>query len=250
MPRALITGASSGIGACIARILSEMGYETILVARREDRLRLLADSLKTKSFVEVRDLSDINSVKKLAEDYPDIDVLVNNAGFGLYGNFDKTDFEKEKQMIDVNIVALHYLMKAYLPHMKKHGGKILNVASSAAFFSGPLLSVYYATKAYVLRLSNAVREELRREKAPVTISVLCPGPVDTEFGALSGSNLGKAAISAKYAAKAAVCGMMKGKKTIVPTLPMKFTRILAKILPESLSVRVVYILQKAKQIEQ
>lgn len=246
MPKALITGASSGIGSEIARILSEKGYETVLVARREERLNALAATLSTKSYVECVDLSDLNSLKKLAEDYKDIDILVNNAGFGVYGAFDETDFDKENKMIDVNIVALHYLMKAYLPHMKKHGGKILNVASSAAFFSGPLLSSYYATKAYVLRLSNAVREELRRDKAPVTISVLCPGPVDTEFGALSGSSLGNAAISARIVAKTAVNGMLRGKKTIVPTLTIKLTRILSKILPDALSVRVVYILQKAK----
>lgn len=247
MPKALITGASSGIGAEIARSLSEKGFETVLVARSEDALKRLASSLKTKSEVAAADLSDIESVKKLTRDYPDIDILVNNAGFGVYGEFDKTDFDREKEMIDVNVIALHFLMKAYLPRMKEHGGKILNVASSAAFFPGPLLSSYYASKAYVLRLSNAVREELRREKVPVTISVLCPGPVETQFGKASGSNLGKRAVSARLVAEVAVSGMLAGKKTIVPTLTIKATRILSKLLPEALSVRTIYKIQAAKK---
>lgn len=247
MPKALITGASSGIGAEIARSLSEKGFETVLVARSEDALKRLASSLKTKSEVAAADLSDIESVKKLTRDYPDIDILVNNAGFGVYGEFDKTDFDREKEMIDVNVIAMHFLMKAYLPRMKEHGGKILNVASSAAFFPGPLLSSYYAAKAYVLRLSNAVREELRREKVPVTISVLCPGPVETQFGKASGSNLGKRAVSARLVAEVAVSGMLAGKKTIVPTLTIKATRILSKLLPEALSVRTIYKIQAAKK---
>lgn len=248
MPKALITGASSGIGAQIAHVLSEKGYETVLVARRTERLQELAQALKTKSEVVTADLSDMDSVRKLFTEHQDIDILVNNAGFGVYGGFTQTDFEKESEMLDVNIRALHFLMKAYIPVMKKRGGgKILNVASSAAFFSGPLLSSYYASKAYVLRLSNAVREELRREKAPITVTVLCPGPVETEFGKVAGSNLGKATISAHYTANLAVNAMLKGKSTVVPTAVMKCTRLLSKLLPEAISVRIVYNLQKAKK---
>lgn len=247
MAKALITGASSGIGACIAQVLSEKGYETILVARRTDRLRQLAQTLKTESEVVTADLSDMVQLDALVKNHPDIDILVNNAGFGVYGEFCSSDFDKENQMIDVNIRALHFLMKKYIPLMAETGGKILNVASSAAFFSGPLLSSYYASKAYVLRLSNAVREELRRKKIPVSITVLCPGPVETEFGEVSGSNLGKKTISARIAAEKAVNGMFKGKKTVVPELTMKATRILSKILPECISVRIVYNLQNAKR---
>lgn len=247
MAKALITGASSGIGACIAQVLSEKGYETILVARRTDRLKQLAQTLKTESEVVTADLSDMVQLDALVKNHPDIDILVNNAGFGVYGEFCSSDFDKENQMIDVNIRALHFLMKKYIPLMAETGGKILNVASSAAFFSGPLLSSYYASKAYVLRLSNAVREELRRKKIPVSITVLCPGPVETEFGEVSGSNLGKKTISAQIAAEKAVNGMLKGKKTVVPELTMKATRILSKILPECISVRIVYNLQNAKR---
>ena len=247
MAKALITGASSGIGAAIARVLSEKGYETILVARRTDRLKDVAQTLKTKSEIVTADLGNRDELEALVKNYPDIDILVNNAGFGVYGEFTETDFDREDNMLDVNIRALHFLMKKYIPIMEKQGGKILNVASAAAFCSGPLLSSYYASKAYVLRLSNAVREELRRKDAPVSITVLCPGPVKTEFGQVSGSNLGKKTITARCAAEKAVNGMLKSKKTVVPSFTMKVTRILAKILPDTFIVRILYNLQKAKR---
>jgi len=248
MPKALITGASSGIGAAIAKRLDSMGYETVLVARRTERLVTLSNELSMPSYIVTADLTDIEAVKNLSEKYPDIDVLINNAGLGVYGEFTKTDFSRESDMIDVNIRALHLLMKEYIPIMEKRGGgKILNVSSSAAFFSGPFLSSYYASKVYVLRLSRAVREELRRKKSPISISVLCPGPVETEFGEVSGSDLGKGALSAELVAKLAVKGMMKNKFSIVPGFTMKCTRFLSKILPEALTVRVLYKIQKSKK---
>lgn len=249
MPKALITGASSGIGECIAKELSRMGYETVLVARRTDRLRLLEQELPCPSYIVTADLTDIEQVENLVKTYQDIDVLINNAGFGVYGDFTRTDFDRENEMIDVNIRALHFLMKAYIPIFEKRGGgKILNVASSAAFFPGPLLSSYYATKSYVLRLSRAVREELRRKKSPVSISVLCPGPVETEFWQVSGSNLGIGALSANYVSKVAIRGMMRKKAVIVPGFTMKCTRLLSKILPEAVTVRIVYKIQEAKEL--
>lgn len=248
MPKALITGASSGIGEAIAKRLDSMGYETVLTARRTDRLEKLSKKLSNPTHIVTADLRDIDSVKGLVKTHPDIDVLINNAGLGVYGEFTETDFFLENSMLDVNIRALHLLMKEYIPLMEKRGGgKILNVSSSAAFFSGPFLSSYYASKAYVLRLSRAVREELRRKKSPVSISVLCPGPVETEFGEVSGSNLGKKTLSPDYVAKRAVNGMMKNKFAIVPDITMKCTRILSKILPEALSVRVLYNIQKSKK---
>lgn len=247
MARALITGASSGIGAEIAKLLSEKGYDTVLVARREDRLRELQKILPTKSEIFICDLSDMENLEKLVRSFPDIDILVNNAGLGVYGDFTGTDFNKENLMIDVNIRALHFLMKKYIPLMSQKGGKILNTASAAAFCSGPLLSSYYASKAYVLRISNGIREELRRKKIPVSITVFCPGPVETEFGEVAGSDLGAGIISAEFAAKKAVTGMMKGKKTVVPTLTMKFTRVLAKIFPDTLIVKFMYNIQNKKR---
>ncbi len=248
MPKALITGASSGIGACIARELSAMGYETVLVARRTDRLFAIQKELESPSYIVTADLSDMEQVKNLASNYTDIDILINNAGFGVYGDFTQTDFVKESEMLDVNILALHFLMKAYIPIFEKRGGgKILNVASSAAFFSGPLLSSYYASKSYVLKLSTAVREELRRRKSPVSISVLCPGPVETEFWQVSGTSLSLGAISAQYAAKVAVSGLMKKRAVIVPGFMMKCSRVLSKIVPEAVSVRILYNVQRAKK---
>lgn len=249
MPKALITGASSGIGACIARELSRMGYETVLVARRTDKLQLLQKELLSPSYIVTADLSDIKQVKNLADNYQDIDILINNAGFGVYGEFFETDFDRENEMIDVNIRALHFLMKAYIPVLQRRGGgKILNVASAAAFFPGPFLSSYYATKVYVLRLSRAVREELRRKKSPVSISVLCPGPVRTEFGQVSGSNLGAGALSAEYVSKVAIRGLFCKKAVIVPGFTMKCMRILSKILPDTISVKILYKIQRAKKI--
>lgn len=247
MPKALITGASSGIGEQMARILSAMGYETLLVARRKERLEKLKGELPSPSEVVQADLSDMESVKQLARSYPDIDILINNAGFGVFGEFTSTDFESESKMLDVNIRALHYLTKAYLPSMKKRGGKILNVASTAAFFPGPMFSSYYASKAYVLRLSLAIREELRREKAPVTVSVLCPGPVRTEFDSVAGVNFGIGSISAEYAAKKAMAGMLRGKAVIVPSIGIKLSRLFSGIIPATISAKIVYHLQKAKQ---
>lgn len=248
MAKALITGASSGIGNAIAKRLDSMGYETVLVARRTDRLVALSNELSQPSYIMTADLTNPDAVRNLAEKYPDIDLLINNAGLGVFGEFTETDFSRESDMIDVNIRALHLLMKEYIPIMEKRGGgKILNVSSSAAFFSGPFLSSYYASKAYVLKLSRAVREELRRKKSPVSISVLCPGPVKTEFGDVSGSDLGKGALSADYVAKLAIGGMMKNKFCIVPGFTMKCTRLFSKILPEALTVRVLYKIQKSKK---
>ena len=248
MAKALITGASSGIGAAIAKVLDSMGYETILVARRTDRLEAVAKELSCPTHIYAADLTDTDSVKGVVKNHPDIDVLINNAGLGVYGEFTETDFDRESDMMDVNIRALHLLMKEYIPLMEKRGGgKILNVSSSAAFFAGPFLSSYYASKAYVLKLSRAVREELRRRKSPVSISVLCPGPVETEFGEVSGSDLGKGTLSPKVVAKAAIRGLLKNKFMIVPGFTMKCTRFLSKILPEAISVRVLYNIQKSKK---
>ncbi len=245
--KALITGASSGIGESIAKLLSEKGYHTILVARREDKLLSVQKSLKGKSEIFVADLSRTEDLEKIVRAYPDIDILVNNAGLGVFGEFCETDFDKENLMIDVNIRALHFLMKKYIPSMAEKGGKILNVASAAAFCAGPLLSSYYASKAYVLRLSDAVREELRQKNMPVSITVLCPGPVLTEFDSVSGSMPGKGAITAEYAAKCGVNALLKGKSVAVPTARMKFARFFSILLPEKILVKTIYKFQSAKR---
>ena len=167
--KALVTGASSGIGRDIARGLAARGCDLVLTARREERLRALASELSmVRVTILPADLSSREGCRALyrAAQGENIDILVNNAGLGLFGPFDETDLEAELGMLDVNIIAMHMLMKLFLPDLEAKGrGYILNVASSAAFLPGPLLSSYYASKAYVLRLSEAVAEELRRAGA-------------------------------------------------------------------------------------
>ncbi len=246
--KALITGASSGIGREIARLLAARGYELVIAARREDRLEELKRTLGVPCKIACTDLSVRTEAERLFEENRDVDVLVNNAGFGVFGAFDETQLSRECEMLDVNILALHILMKLYLAEFKKRGsGRILNVSSSASFFPGPMFSSYYASKAYVTRLSLAVREELRREKSPVTVSVLCPGPVRTEFNDVAGVKFGIGSVSPQYAARAAVDGMFKGKGIITPSLATGFTRFISKLVPDSLAARVVYILQKKKE---
>ena len=246
--KALITGASSGIGREIARLLAARGYELVIAARREDRLEELKRTLGVPCKIACTALSVRTEAERLFEENRDVDVLVNNAGFGVFGAFDETQLSRECEMLDVNIFALHILMKLYLAEFKKRGsGRILNVSSSASFFPGPMFSSYYASKAYVTRLSLAVREELRREKSPVTVSVLCPGPVRTEFNDVAGVKFGIGSVSPQYAARAAVDGMFKGKGIITPSLATGFTRFISKLVPDSLAARVVYILQKKKE---
>ena len=246
--KALITGASSGIGREIARLLAARGYELVIAARREDRLEELKKTLGVPCKIACTDLSVRTEAERLFEENRDVDILVNNAGFGVFGAFDETPLSRECKMLDVNILALHILMKLYLAEFKKRGsGRILNVSSSASFFPGPMFSSYYASKAYVTRLSLAVREELRREKSPVTVSVLCPGPVRTEFNDVAGVKFGIGSVSPQYAARAAVDGMFKGKGIITPSLATGFTRFISKLVPDSLAARVVYVLQKKKE---
>ena len=183
--KVLITGASSGIGRDMARTFAKKGYNLVLVARDENKLNEVKKELekeKTKVEIVVMDLSDEENCMKLYNEIKDIDILVNNAGFGDCGNFTKTDLDKELKMIKTNITAYHILTKSYLKDMKeKDSGKILNVASIAGFMPGPLMATYYATMGYVVRLSEGIREELKKEKSKVQISLLCPGPVDTNF---------------------------------------------------------------------
>mgnify|MGYP002521458192 CR=1 FL=1 len=239
--KALITGASSGIGKDIAREMSNKGYDLILVARREDRLIQLKEELNTNVEIIKMDLSSAENCKKLYEQVSDVDILVNNAGFGVYGEFANNDLNKELDMIDVNIVAVHTLTKLFLQDMmKKNKGQILNVASIGGFMPGPLMAAYYASKAYIVRLSEAIREELRKEKSNVKISILCPGPVKTEFNKVSGGKFNVHSLSSSYVAKYAVNKMLKGKFVIVPGSLMKVVRFLTKIVPDNILSKFVY----------
>ena len=245
--KALVTGASSGIGRDIAKELSEKGYELILVARDLEKLNELKSELKTNSEIVSMDVSRTENCKQLHEKYKDIDILVNNAGFGDCGYFTDTNLEKEIQMINTNIIGYHVLTKLYLKDMKeKNSGKILNVASIAGFMPGPLMATYYSTKSYVVRLSESIREELRREKSNVQISILCPGPVNTNFNKVADVQFALKGLSSEYVAKYAVENMLKGKFYIVPGWKIKLARLGAKIAPSSFVAKISYKMQRRK----
>lgn len=247
---ALITGASSGMGRDMARVLSSLGYDLILVARRKDRLRELANSLNTNTEIIELDLSREKNVFKLYDKVRDknIDILINNAGFGLFGEFYKTDLDMELKMIDLNVKAYHILTKLFLQDfIKKDNGYILNVCSSAGFMAGPRLSTYYATKNYVTKLTMAINEELRRKKSNVHISALCPGPVKTEFNKVAKGTFAIREADSKMVAEYAIKKMFKNKMIIVPTLLMKLTLFFNRFAPYRLSLMVAYNIQKRKE---
>ena len=176
-----------------------------------------------------------------------IDILVNNAGFGLFGEFSEAPLEKELSMIKTNIIAMHILTKLFLQKMKReNSGYILNVASIAGFMPGPLMSSYYASKAYVVRLTQAIREELRKEKSNVKVGVLCPGPVDTNFNNVAGVKFSLKALSSKYVANYAVKKVLKNRFYIVPGIQIKVVRFFAKIIPDSIMAKMCYNNQTKK----
>lgn len=248
--KALITGASSGIGKEMAKYLSKMGYDIIAVAREETKLQELKQELATKVEIISMDLSKIENTKRLYEQTKQekIDILINNAGFGDFGEFTNTKLEKEITMIQTNIEAVHILTKLFLQDMKKQNkGYILNVASIAGFMPGPLMATYYATKAYVVRLTQAIYEELRKEKSKVSISVLCPGPVETNFNTVAGVTFSLSSMESSQVAKYAIDKMFKHKLMILPGIMIKSIRFLSKIAPEKLVARIAYHVQQKKR---
>ena len=248
--KALITGASSGIGAAIARELASRGIDLILVARRGYVLKDLKSEL---SNVKVKCYQmDISNMKNIEELYKEvrkenIDILVNNAGFGLFGLFNETDITREFEMIDLNIKAVHYLTKLFLhDFVKKDKGYILNVASAAGFTAGPNLSTYYATKNYVCRLSEAIYYELEVMDSNVSISTLCPGPVDTEFNKVAGGIFKSKGLDPDYVARVAVKGMFDYKMTIVPSLKMKLALFFMNFISRKTLLKFIYKQQLKK----
>lgn len=247
---ALITGASSGIGRDIARVLSKRGFDLILVARRTDRLKQLQQELSTDVRIISLDLSLEQSCFELYElvSEDSIDILINNAGFGIFGTFNEIDLQRELQMIDVNIRAVNILTKLFLrDFIERDSGLILNVSSSSAFLPGPLLSSYYASKAYILRLSQAIYEELRRAKSNVHISVLCPGPVKTEFDEKADVKFSIRGLTSEYVANYAVRKTFEHKLVIIPGIKMKLVRFFSHLLPDKLLMRAAWHIQKRKQ---
>lgn len=246
---ALITGASSGIGRDMARILAKKGYDLILVARRRDRLMELKKELTVNVKVMSMDLSVLENNYILYERLKNknIDVLINNAGFGLFGEFVDTDLDTELKMIDLNIKSYHILTKLFLQDfIKKDAGYILNVCSSAGFMAGPRLSTYYATKNYITKLTMAINEELRVKKSRVVISALCPGPVATEFNQVAHGTFAIKEVSSYEVAKYAIDKLFKKKMIIVPTFLMKLTLFFNRLAPYRLSLYIAYKIQMRK----
>lgn len=195
------------------------------------------------------DLSVVDNCVKLYENFKDenIDVLINNAGFGMYGNFDILDMNKEIEMINVNILACDILTKLFLKDMKKRdSGYILNVGSIAGFMPGPLMSSYYASKSYVVKLTQAIRKELKKSKSGVSVSVLCPGPVNTNFNNTAGVKFAVRPLSSEYVAKYAVDMLFKKKLVIVPGFTIKLARFFSKFTPDNILAEITYYIQTKK----
>ncbi|MBR6689836.1 MAG: SDR family oxidoreductase [Bacilli bacterium] len=247
--KVLITGASSGIGRDMARVFSNKGYDLILVARDKNNLNKLKDELKTNVDIIPMDLGNVENCKKLYEKVKDknIDILINNAGFGAIGAFRKTDMDNELSMIDLNIKAVHVLTKLFLDDfVKRDSGHILNVSSASAFQPGPLMATYYSTKSYVYHLTLAIYEELRRMKSNVKISCLCPGPVNTNFNNVANCEFKMDALSSEYVAKYAIDKMLKNKLLIIPGFKIKLLYIFGRFVPNKLKLKITYNIQHRK----
>lgn len=271
---ALITGASSGIGRDMSRYLYKLGYNLILVARDENKMLELKEELEkyegsneniketstyqnsdyktTKKMINVisADLGNKEECFKLYEKTKnlDIDILVNNAGFGIFGEFSKTDLGIEINLINTNITAVHILTKLYLQDMiKKNKGHILNVASIAGMEPGPLMAAYYASKAYVIRLSRAINKELRNDKSNVKISILCPGPTNTNFNNVANVVFKSPSMSSEKVAKYGIDKTLQGKLIIVPGILNKSVRLFSKIVPDSILETCAYHIQRRKR---
>lgn len=248
--KVLITGASSGIGASMARIFAKGGHELILVSRDKKKMEELRDELNIEAKIIVMDLASTFNCMKLYNRVKkdNIDILVNNAGFGVFGPFDTTNLDRELDMIDLNIKAVHILTKMFLKDFKeKNSGYILNVASTAGFLSGPLMATYYATKGYVLKLTEAIYEELRREKSNVYIGALCPGPVSTNFNEVAGVKFGVKPLSSDFVAEYAIKNMLAGKTIIIPGFMVKTGVFMSRILTRKQILKLTYSIQKKKE---
>jgi hypothetical protein len=250
MTTALVTGASSGIGREFAKLLHAEGHDVVMMARRKDELEALAAELgNTRTRVIPVDLAAPGAVGAVVSLVPDVDILINNAGYGDYGPFHDADPHKTLGMIQLNVVALTELTRRYLPGMVERGrGRVLNVASTAAFQPGPLMSVYYATKAYVLSLSEGIAEELRG--TGVTVTALCPGPTASGFqaGAAMGESRlvkGRKLPTAAHVARAGLKAMNEGRAILVPGLSNKLGAVSVRFLPRSWVRRIVKRAQRA-----
>lgn len=253
---ALVTGASSGIGREIARSLARHGINVIITARSKDKLselkKELVDAYGVKVLCVTADLADEKQVYELynrVKKYK-IDILINNAGFGVYGAFANSSLERETEMISVNIRAFHILFKLFLRDFKSRGcGYILNTASAAGFLPGPYFGSYYATKAYVVRLTQAVAEELRRENSGVHLSMLCPGPVNTGFEETANIRFITPLYSPAKLAEHAVREMFGGKLLISENKLTSLALYASKFVPDCVLAYFVAIFQSKREMK-
>jgi uncharacterized protein len=255
---ALVTGGSGGIGLELAKVLARHQFDVVLVARKRDLLEAAAGQLEGKfgitAHVFASDLTDPEAPQAIFDFLTNegiaIHALVNNAGFGLGGEFVETDVKRELDMIQVNISALTHLTKLFIPAMvKRQSGRVLNVASTAAFQPGPLMAVYYATKAYVLSFSEALAEELR--KTGVTVTALCPGPTETSFAEaaqMTNSRLFKTfgVADATSVAEYGYDAMINGKRLAIPGIRNKIIAQANRIAPRALSARLARLAQESR----
>ena len=246
--KALVTGASSGMGRDMAKYLLELNYDLILVSRNKEKLDKEFESYKDKVKTYSFDLTKEEECIKLYEEVKNenIDILINNAGFGDSGNFTETNLDKELEMIDLNVKAYHILTKLFLKDfVKRNYGRILNVASIAGFMPGPYMATYYATKNYIVSLSLAIYEELKKDNSKVKISVFCPGPVTTNFNEVANVKFSIAPLSSEYASKVAIEGMFENKLLIIPN-NMKVNHLLTKIVPTKIVLGVTSLVQERR----
>ena len=251
---ALITGPSSGIGLDLAHLFAADGHDVVLVARSEGKLRELAAELEGRhgiaAHVIVADLARPDAPRDVFAAAPPVDVLVNNAGFGLSGPFAETALRTELDMIQVNIAALTHLTKLFLPQMlERRRGRILNVASTASFQPGPLMAVYYATKAYVLSFSEAIAEELTG--TGVTVTALCPGPTATGFQKTAHRRPGTALkvmkpVPSLDVARAGYRGLMRGQRVVIPGVKNKLGVQSLRVTPRAVVTKLVRALQERR----
>ena len=243
--RALITGGSVGIGAALAEEFASHGHDLILVSRKRDKLeargRLIGETFGVDVVCLPEDLTDPHGARRLHEAVVarglDVHFLVNNAGVGLYGKFATTDLDAELKMIQLNTTSIVDLTKRFLPAMiERRSGRILNVASTAAFVPGPWMSIYYATKAFLLSFSEAIDYELK--PYGITVTTLCPGPTESEFKVRAGSQRSRLfeafVMDAPRVAKVGYDAMMKGKVVAIPGLRNKLIPVAARIVPRPL----------------
>ncbi len=254
---ALVTGASGGIGEELARLFAADGHDLVLVARSRDKLARLADELKDKHGVSARvvvaDLARPESPREIFEETEAaglrVDALVNNAGVGSYGPFAEIELKQELDLLQINIVALTHLTKLFLPAMlARRSGYVMNVASTAAFQPGPLMAVYYASKAYVLSFSEALSNECG--DANVRVSALCPGPTETGFVAAAGMGDSKlfdrAVMDARTVAEAGYRGMLAGKAVVIPGFRNNLLARSIGFFPRGLVTKVVRGIQEKR----